>query len=208
MKVTRKDIIERVKTCMEEITPQWDGTSEQTEGVNIERYINTVIDEQLRLLLLTAPVNLLTPNELKNNITPQPREDGSGRIELPDNFLRPVSLQMKGWKRSVTEFINASHPQYGLQFNPHTRGGIAKPVAAWLVDDNGSQVIDYYALPVTNKNHEVTTLLSILTPPSDATDYNLHPLLFDTLGYRCAACVYDIMGNHAMSEVMTARCHI
>ncbi len=208
MKVTKKEIVERVKTCMEELTPQWEGTSEQTEGVSIERYIDAVINEQLRLLLLTAPVNLLTPTELKDNITPQRREDGSGRIELPDNCLRPVLLQMQDWQRPVTEFINSSHPLYGLQFNVHTRGGTAKPVAAWLIDDNGKQAIDYYSLPTAKKEHRVTTLLSILSPTPDATEYTLHPLLADTLAYRCASCIYDIMGNHAMAEVMTARCHI
>ena len=62
---------------MEELTPQWNGTFEQTEGVSIERYIDDKIDEQLRVLFITAPVILLPVTELKGQVVVQQRQDGT-----------------------------------------------------------------------------------------------------------------------------------
>lgn len=205
MKITRKEIIEQVKTYMEELTPQWDGTIEQTEGVSIEHYIDAVIDEQLRLLLLSAPIKLLPVTELKNVVFIQSHEDGSGQIQLPTTFLRPILLRMQGWERPVTEFIDTTHPLYPLQFNHHTRGGTAKPIAVWSVNDSGTNTIDYYSLPSTYQEHTIDTLLSVCNPDKNTSDYELHPLLIDMLCYRCGACVYDIMGNHSMAEILSAR---
>ena len=205
MEITRADIIARTKTCMEELTPQWNGTFEQTEGVSIERYIDDKIDEQLRVLFITAPVILLPVTELKGQVVVQQRQDGTGRLQMPDNFLRPVSLQMEGWNKPVSKFINEQHPLYELQFSRYTRGGVNKPVAVWSLDGSGCHIIDYFSLPATMKQHTVQSFLGVLLPTEDAMEYELHPLLVDALCYSCAAVVYDIWGNRAMAEVMLAR---
>ncbi len=202
MRVTRSSIIERVKVCMEELTPYWQAAFEQTEGVAIERYIDGKIDETLRLLLLSAPVAQLPVTCSEPPPTPLKRQDGSGRIVLADDVLRPLSLQMAGWRKPVTRFIDESHPLYELQFNRYTRGGVAKPVAVFMRDGAGRRVIDYFSLPASCKEHRVSSFLYVAEPVTGATGYDLQPLLVDALCYRCAATVYDIMGNHAMAEVM------
>lgn len=202
MEITRTEIINRVKTCMEELTPQWDGSFVQSEGVSIERYIDEKIDEQLRMLFITQPVQVLPVTELKSQITLQQRQDGSGRLQLPDNFLRPASLQMEGWRKPVTQFINEQHPLYELQFCRYTRGGVNKPVAVWSVDGTGSHIIDYFSLPSSVTKHIVASFLGVLFPEENAAKYDLHPLLIDALCYSCAAAVYDILGNKSMSEIM------
>lgn len=201
MEITRTEIINRTKACMEELTPQWDGTFNQTEGVSIDRYIDEKIDEQLRLLFLTQPVELLPVVELKDQVTLQSRRDGSGRLSLPSNFVRPVLLQMMGWKRPVVRFINEQHPLYELQFSRFTRGGSNKPVAVLGLDGAGDYIIDYFSLP-TSVIHDIGTFLGVLFCEEGAETFDLHPLLVDVLCYCCAAAVYDILGNHAMAEVM------
>lgn len=205
MEITRNELIERVKTCMEELTPQWDGTAEQTEGVSIERYIDTMLDEQLRMLFLSAPVKLLPVVEYKDAVTPVVREDGSGRMYMNEDFLRPVSLQMQGWERPVVDFIDISHPTYELQFNKYTRGGVSKPVAVCSVNDEGRNVIDYYSLPATITEHIVDSFLIVLVPDAGLEQYDFNPVLVDAWCYRTAASVYDVMGNHSMYEILMTR---
>lgn len=200
--VKRSDIITRVKSCMEELTPQWEGTFELTEGVSIDRYIDGVIEEQLRILYMTLPENVLPVSDIKDKVEPTERRDGTGRIFLPADVLRPVRLKMEGWKIPVTRFIDEKHPLYELQFNRYTRGGVSKPVAAWLRDDVGYTFIDYFSLPTAYLMHTIESLCCILTPEQGAAQYTLHPLVYDSLCYRCAATVYDIMGNHDMAQVM------
>lgn len=186
---------------MEELTPDWDGAMEQVEGVSVSNYIDSVIDEQLRLLLMTAPIVLLPIEEVYSRYSPTRRADGSGRITLDTQVLRPVSLQMTGWKMPVTRFIDESHPLYELQFNRYTRGGVAKPVAVYTHDGQGNKVIDYFSLP-TNLLHTIQSLRCVLCPGEKSQNFTLEPLLVDMLCYRCAAAVYSIMGNKPMADVM------
>lgn len=190
---------------MEELTPYLSGTFEQTAGVTIDVYIDNSIDEQLRTLLLSAPVRFLPVVEINNECEPLRRQDGSGRITLPDDFLRPISLLMEGWNKCVTRFIDENHPLYELQFSRYTRGGVNKPVAVWTTDGSGAQVIDYFSFPASVTSHTIASLQCVKNPTSHAATYNLHPALIDALCYRCTALVYDIMGNQPMSAVMQTR---
>ena len=190
---------------MEELTPYMSGNFEQTAGVTIDEYIDGSIDEQLRTLFLSAPLRFLPVVEIGSECKPQRRQDGSGRITLPKEFLRPASLHREGWHKTVTRFIDESHPLYELQFSRYTRGGVSKPVAVWTTDGSGAQVIDYFSFPASVTSHAIRSLQCVKNPTPRATTYNLHPALIDALCYRCAALVYDIMGNHPMSAIMQAR---
>lgn len=187
---------------MEELTPEWQGTMEQVEGVSVGDYIDGVIDEQLRLLLMTAPVALLPVEEVSSQYTPTRRADGSGRITLDTRVLRPISLQMTGWSVPVTRFIDENHPLYELQFNRYTRGGVTKPVAVYTLDGLGNKVIDYFSLPPSRNVHDINSLRCVLCPVEKSQTFNLEPLLVDMLCYRCAAAVYSIMGNKPMADIM------
>ncbi len=193
---------------MEELTPVWDGSFEQTEGVSIERYIDAKIAETLRNLYWTAPVRWLPVQELSPLPEPEKRQDGSGRIVLPDKVMRPVSLRMEGWKRPVAKFIDEGHPLYALQFNRYMRGGTAKPVAVWGTDGEGRPVIDYFSLPASYKRHRIVFFNYVAMPDENAENYDLHPVLLDALCCRCGAAVYDIMGNHAMAEMLSSHATI
>ena len=159
---------------MEELTPYMSGNFEQTAGVTIDEYIDGSIDEQLRTLFLSAPLRFLPVVEIGSECKPQRRQDGSGRITLPKEFLRPASLHMEGWHKTVTRFIDESHPLYELQFSRYTRGGVSKPVAVWTTDGSGAQVIDYFSFPASVTSHTIRSLQCVKNPTPRATTYNLH----------------------------------
>lgn len=193
---------------MEELTPEWTNSFVQTEGVSINHYINAKIPEVLRSIMVAAPPKFLTVIEDESLPIPIKKQDGSGRIELPDTVLRPVMLRMEGWRKPVTHFIDETHPLYELQFNRYTRGGVGKPVAVWHTDGQGHQVIDYFSLPASYKEHKVEQFTYIPHVDDNAQQYLLHPLIIDVLCYRCAATVYDIMGNRAMAEIMMSHANM
>lgn len=72
--------------------------------------------------------------------------DGSGRLLLPDDFMRLVAFRMEGWRRSVTETISPDSPTYRLQRQPveALRGSDSRPVCA-LVREEGGLWLEYYA---------------------------------------------------------------
>ena len=202
MEISRNEIINRVILCMEELTPQSTAAMEHLEGVAINNYIDGVIDGEMRIMLMTAPISLLPVQEISSQYTPVRRSDGSGRITLDENVLRPVSLQMKGWKVPATRFIDEKHPLYELQFNKFTRGSATRPVAVFTQDGQGNKVIDYFSLPALLLLHQISSLQCVLAPEDKSESYNLNPLFIDLLCYRCAAAVYNIMGNKPMADIM------
>lgn len=190
---------------MEELTPDSAGLMEHEEGVLIDNYIDSVIDPQLRLLLLTAPLAWLPVTELNSLYTPMARADGSGRIQLDNNVIRPVLLHMKGWNVPVNRFIDEQHPLYELQFSRYARGGVGRPVAVYMHDGQGNRVIDYYSLPISSSEHQILSLQCVVAIDEHSTAFALDPLLVDALCYHCAAAVYNIMGNKAMADIMLSR---
>ena len=83
MFLTTAQWIERVKTDMEELTPDWDNVVSQTGGADIDRYIRAKWPEALAQQLLIAPEYLCQGIDISTKLSPQMRQDGSGRVVLP-----------------------------------------------------------------------------------------------------------------------------
>ena len=101
MFLTTAQWIERVKTDMEELTPDWDNVVSQTGGADIDRYIRAKWPEALAQQLLIAPEYLCQGIDISTKLSPQMRQDGSGRVVLPKDMLRMLRFEMKGWRRPV-----------------------------------------------------------------------------------------------------------
>ncbi|MBQ8422840.1 MAG: hypothetical protein IJY36_01075 [Coprobacter sp.] len=202
MFMTTNQWIDRVKTNMEELTPDWDAVITRTGGCDIEQYIRAKWDEALTRQLLTAPAHLCNPIDITDSLTPEAGQDGSGRVVLPADLLRMVRYDMKGWRRPVTKFITSSHPDYLLQHNRYARGGAAKPVAAIVPGDAGRLVLEYYSVPHLFRRHIIRNAVYIATPHETEGGYDLSPLLGDSVCYLCAALVYEILGENDKAATM------
>lgn len=96
MFLTTSQWIERVKTDMEELTPDWDNVVSQTGGADIDRYIRAKWPEALAQQLLIVPEYLCQGIDISTELSPQMRQDGSGRVVLPKDMLRMLRFEMKG----------------------------------------------------------------------------------------------------------------
>ena len=202
MFLTTDEWIERVKTDMEELTPDWDAVMTRTGGGDIEQYIRAKWEEALKLQLLKAPEHLCGGKDISASLIPLPRQDGSGRVVLPDDMLRMIRFQMKGWRRPVIKFFDRQHPRTALQYNPYSRGGAEKPAAVITTDNEGHTVLDYYALPPYMRRHEVKSAVYVPLPKEQNGGYDIAPLLGDSVCYLCAASVYDILGQNDKAALM------
>lgn len=119
--MTRAEIIEKVKQKLDEVQA-YDAYA--TGGVSL---IDKFLDEAAETVLNTVPLHLIPPNDFSDQ--PQDaRSDGTGLIQLPDDFLRLSSFQMAEWDRAVTKPISKDHPKYNMQKNTVLRGKPFKPV--------------------------------------------------------------------------------
>lgn len=71
---------------------------------------------------------------------------GSGRILLPDDFMRLVSFQMSDWSRPCTVAITEDDPLYAAQSSrfPGVRGNPQKPVVAVSMQPAGA-VLEFFS---------------------------------------------------------------
>lgn len=128
---TRPAIIQMVMTRMDELTPYQEGLTSLSPSLQplkpVQTTVNAVINECATDLLLSHPIHRLDITSSVPAIAG--KTDGSGIITLPTDFLRLASFQIAGFKRPVTEVLNALDPKVKLQYQPYTKGGKSKPVA-------------------------------------------------------------------------------
>lgn len=138
LQILKNKVLVRVN---EASTQLGDGT---ISTYNIEEFLRDATEELLRSV---SPY--LVPTSDFSTQTVTNKGDGSGRITLPNDFLRLIDFRMQGWERSVTAPLTTTSPNYKRQFNKVLRGGVSKPVA---VINNG--FLEYYSLP-TIAEHRV-----------------------------------------------------
>ena len=108
-----------------------------------------------------------------------------------------VAFQMTEWSRPVTTFISDIHPNYKLQMNKYTRGGVSKPICA-LIGDSTGVILEYYSV---KSEHTIKKLNYI----AETLPENLDNLLIEPLSWMCASIVFQIMEMKEQSDLALAR---
>ncbi len=123
--MVRATIIDKIKARMDELSPF--SSTELNTSISL---IDEMLDDSATAFILAIPVYLITPTsflvdaQASNTVY----QNGEGRIELPDDFLRLHTFKMDEWDREVNSVVRIGDPRYNLQFNTVTRGGHSKPV--------------------------------------------------------------------------------
>ena len=205
----RLSIINAVKAKVDELIPEGEGVTitykTETEP-NISNpydiFINVVMDEVAKELLLIAPLHVLEPSTPSPLPTPvQILSDDWGKtgyVALPSDFIRLQSFQMTEWERPVILPITTLDPLYDLQKNKYARGGVAKPVAvlSWV---GATKVLEYYSVVTA---HTISHLRYIPeTLPEDIQDN-----LFDALTWLIAEKVLQITEQKEQAKLAYEKC--
>jgi hypothetical protein len=163
--------------------------------------VYSYVDEQLPIaaneVLLSAPIHKLFSVKMS---TPKvtPNDDGTGIIELPDDFLRLALLKMKEWSVPVHVAISADHPEYVLQFNRYTRGHKHKPVVVYNADEDMMQHLEYYSV---SKDHTVDRL-SYIKRFDLGDEYN--DTVAELIALNCAKKIHEIYGNTELANLISS----
>lgn len=118
------------------------------DTLSIDEIIESKIEHAARIVELDANPFLLDRGEAFGDSIGWDSQAGygSGRIHLPDDFLRLVVFQMSDWDMAVTEPIDESSPFYALQKSryPGIKGNPQKPVVA-IVQEPIGLVLEFYS---------------------------------------------------------------
>ena len=177
------DIDSFVRSKLDELSD--DSGFVSSDNIDIVRIIRESAVNVIRNVHLMAPNVLLDGVTYgSQNITLYNGKDNMYWFEVPDNFMRLVSLKTNDWDRPVQTLISEDSVEYRRQRNKYLRGTPRNPVAAIRHGVGNKRIIELYTITpdVTARIYDFSFVPEIT---SDPTGIGICPKLRQ-------ACLYSI----------------
>lgn len=127
--LSQKEMLDLWKTRLNLTPARRDCNIEREDGIDIDKYLLERIDEWYAKLLSEAPDAWLPIKDIAQTLSYSISPNGVIRIAGDEEWIRPVKIQMKSWRRAITQFHSPNSFMALLQFNEYTCGGSENPVA-------------------------------------------------------------------------------
>lgn len=135
-----EEIIFQVRNIINELATEGDSFSGETDN-SIQEFIKTAARQIASLPKYMADPTTMEGENAENFIT---RPDGLHylRLKMPEECLRPVSLDVIGWDTPVYVFHPVTDKRFLAQYSaaPGIGNGPASPIA-FTTNDNGAYII-------------------------------------------------------------------
>lgn len=176
------EIVSMVRTKYDEISTNESEMIGNTDDSNFETVVRSCIPDAYRFVVNSADLSMLEGKSLQTN--PTIDDNLIAHIELPDDFLRCVTVRLSSWHSSANEIITEDTPEYRMQVDPYACGTYQYPVAALVHTSNGRKIELYKA-----KTKQDTILSFVYMPmwKNGETDVEIPDLLAESFIYYVAA---------------------
>lgn len=133
-------------------------TAERDDTIDVDSLMKREIDAWYGRLLREAPTDMVPVEDLASTCFVKADSDGVAVVTLPERCVRPLSLRLPGWSRSVSRFVAADSEEALRQRNEWTRAGTECPVVV-----EGDRRLTAYCIGETSV-YMVSELLSVAYP--------------------------------------------
>lgn len=189
--MTYQEIIDKIKACMDELTPINGGllVSLENEEIPVGQLIVNALDGAWRSFALSCPLHLLpyvfaSDDEMNKSIT-----NLVVVVDKPTNFIRLHSFTVSSWVRAVTKAHTSEEEIYAFQKNIYSRGTPTRPV---VIEKNTT--LEGYTAAIVYDTVSMSYIPAITFVEGDeTTDYDEKWAY--AFCYHVAGVVYDILGN-------------
>lgn len=134
------EIVTQVRNIINEMATQGDSFSQETDEA-IKAFVSTAARQVASLPGYVADPKVISEGETTNFLT---RPDGLYflRLSLPDDCLRPISLNIVGWVTPVYVFHPVTDRRFLAQYSsaPGIGNGPSSPIA-FITADNGTYIL-------------------------------------------------------------------
>lgn len=151
MNISKSDIIGKIRTAIDDIAPS--ASDSFSDDVNTELW--QAVKHAVTELSIELPINLLEAS-IKSEAGTVDNDRGFAYLQLPDKYLRFVSLDVEGWAGILTELIEPGSDAEKMQRSPWSRGTSTKPKAMIDHDETGKKVIVWWPGDDTHKTGQLT----------------------------------------------------
>lgn len=114
-------------------------------------------------LLCHGPLEWVPLTDLAREAGIDLTDEGTITVRLPENCMRPVSLELYGWERPAT-IVSPGSRQAVMQTNPFACGGVSRPVA---VLRKGGRSLEVHSSPARPADARVRSLICVADPGED-----------------------------------------
>ena len=144
------NIVKAVKVLLDENDVNLNVLVEDQDQIELDDVIKGMITPAVRYVHMNAPLFMLDGTAITT--TPTTFSNGTGYINMPSDFMRPLILQMTTWAKPVTVFLDDTDPACTMQTSQYAgvRGNKYKPVCILTNGNNaegsGLKRIDFYSV--------------------------------------------------------------
>lgn len=185
--MTREQIKQKILSAIDEVCDS------EVSNLNIERPIETFLDESAMQILYTIPVEHIENKLSFKTNEHQCNSEGCGWVKLPEKTVRVTAFKIKDWNKTITQFSKRGSYIEQLQSNNYLRGGVEKPVV--IID---ADKLYYYSArkPITKPPEiEIAEAITLI----DA-DERFPEKFVPLLVWLCASKVLQIMNDLSASD--------
>lgn len=200
MEIDISKAIGKVRTAIDDIK----GTLDDDFATDVDTEIRQALRHSVESLLMELPPALVTPSVCKpTSSTPSWSRStgtmGDGMIVLPDDFLRFLDIQVKGWKGALYELMEAGSEEERRQRSPWSRGSNSKPKAMLDTDIDGKRTIHYWP---GSENAELVRLsyVPMWSEADDKISCSLRGEVEKNVIYRAASIFLEGKKEHDAAE--------
>ncbi len=176
---------------------------EDEDTLSLDEIIRSKAVEAVRRVESSAPMQYLEEgHQFGDSVSID--ADGSGRVLLPDDFMRLVAFRMSDWERTVYGAIAPAHPQYAQQSSRFKglRGTPQKPVCA-IVNRPEGKTLEFYSCDSDEAYVEYATYIPY--PAIDDSDgIDISERCYEAVIYTAASLVLTAYGEADKAQLLAS----
>lgn len=166
MIITKTDIIPKIRLAIDDVEP----TAADSFKTDTDDELWQAVQHAVTELSAELPLDLLDATIKSENGTVD-ADRGFAYFELPDDYLRFVSLDVNGWAGILAELMDPGSDQEKMQRSAWSRGTATKPKAMIDHDGQGKKVIVWWPGDATHNSAQLWYIASpSLTPETESDE--------------------------------------
>ena len=204
--MTREELIKKVALKMDEVSSSDDVIVSVGIDDNNPLYtqIDSLLNESVNEVLIKAPIyriaslvkTMISPNVFPIHPTNRQRVE----FDVPDKFLRLVSIFEDTFQRPIVELAIEGDEIAKRQHNKHLMAKSAKPVAVLGRDNMGKRIITCYSFGPNDDPQTVMSYLERFEGIDKNASVELDDYLINIVTWACAGKVFAAQGDTVKAQ--------
>lgn len=159
--ISAEEITRKVRIKLDEIAVnESEMMDSDADNANLDSVIKSCIAEAYRYISLNADDTMLEGKAIESPKL-EVDEDLTGRIKLPSDFLRLLTIRLSSWS-TAPQIVDEKSPEYLMQSNKWTCGTPLRPIVALVNTYEGRQLELYKA---SSKDEKVKAFVYVPSLP-------------------------------------------